>query len=65
MGFFGKKKISEENIKYIATARALLERCLDVQESEILSKGYSGPQFPDSNLSCTPSQKKSDDEREE
>jgi len=26
---------------------------------------YSGPQFPDSNLSCTPSQKKSDDEREE
>ena len=39
MGFFGRKKINEEDVKYIATARALLERCLDVQESEILSEG--------------------------
>lgn len=37
MGFFTRNKKNEDDIKCIATARALLERCLDVEESSKLS----------------------------
>lgn len=41
MGLFRRNKISDSDIKYIATARALLERCLDVDESNNLCKNLN------------------------
>lgn len=38
MGLFSRNKPINSDIKYIATARALLERCLNIDESRDLSK---------------------------
>jgi hypothetical protein len=38
MGLFSRKKIANSDIQYIATAKALLEHCLNIDESKELSE---------------------------